>query len=161
MNCPACTKEVQSEWVACPFCGVRLNSVCPCGNSLNPTWKVCPNCGRSVADSEQPSGISSSRSGVEIPVERCFRIYLAARNAFFRVFEDAFERLANAGATSEMLESLSQQRLQAKLASAIEKLYESYTAEPEIAALAVVLDNRITAMVSLSSWPVWRKPLVL
>jgi hypothetical protein len=37
-----------------------------------------------------------------------------------------------------MLESLSQQRLQARLASAIEKLYESYTAEPEMAALAIV-----------------------
>ena len=79
----------------------------------------------------------------EIPVERCFQIYVCGKNAFYGVFEDAFEKLANAGRPSEMLASVSQRQLEARLASAMKALQDSISPEPEFAGMnAPAVDQR-------------------
>ena len=129
MNCPACATELQEQWVACPLCGVRVHSECACGNKLDPSWKVCPVCTRPV-DQEAPA--NSQRGAIEIPAERCFSIYLAAHKAFFSVFDEPFQRLAKAGAASELLKLVSQQSLRSTLTNAISDLCASYLSQPEL-----------------------------
>src|SRR5687767_7817946 len=103
MNCPSCENDVQKQWVACPFCAARLPQLhCECGEELAATWKACPHCGRPVGDH---AGVirsaSSAPTATELPVIRCFQIYVAAHDAFFGVFEDASERIAAAGTASQ------------------------------------------------------------
>lgn len=137
MQCPSCNREIQEHWVACPFCAARLGKVlCECGGDLDPAWKACPQCGRAALPAE-PSPTGGNRAAVvtEVSLERCFKIYLAAQRSFFAVFEDAFEQLANASGASEMLASVSQRQLEARLAEAIQNLCKSISAEAEISVL--------------------------
>ncbi len=47
--CPSCQKEVDSEFVFCPYCAARLHAVCPeCGKPTEENWKVCPHCGKKL-----------------------------------------------------------------------------------------------------------------
>lgn len=134
MNCPACATELQEQWVACPLCGVRVNSECACGNKLDPSWKVCPVCTRPIGQ-EAPS--NSQRSAIKIQAERCFSIYLAAHRAFFSVFDEPYQRLAKAGGASELLKSVSQQSLRSTLTNAISDLCASYLSQPELHSSAI------------------------
>ena len=107
-------------------------------------WKACPHCGRRVGTTDSaPARISQGEQRAEIPVERCFQIYACAKNAFFGVFEDAFEKLASAGRASEILASVSQRQLEARLTSAMKALCDSISAEPEFAGMdAPTVDQR-------------------
>ena len=145
MNCSSCKNEVQEQWVACPFCAANLRKLlCECGKELNANWKACPHCGRGVATiAPTPAGVNQTTQRTEIPVERCFQIYACGKNAFYGVFEDAFEKLANAGRASEMLASVSQRQLEARLASAMKALCDSISSEPEFAGMnAPAVDQR-------------------
>jgi ABC-type transport system involved in multi-copper enzyme maturation permease subunit len=47
--CPSCQREVDSEFVFCPYCAARLHAVCPeCGKPAEENWKVCPHCGKKL-----------------------------------------------------------------------------------------------------------------
>jgi RNA polymerase subunit RPABC4/transcription elongation factor Spt4 len=49
--CPSCQKEVNSEFVFCPYCAARLQAVCPkCGKPTEENWKVCPHCGKKLKE---------------------------------------------------------------------------------------------------------------
>ncbi len=58
--CPYCSKFIQSDSAACPFCGVTepfTHGRCPvCRAPLQPGWIACPKCGRSLiaADTASP-----------------------------------------------------------------------------------------------------------
>jgi predicted amidophosphoribosyltransferase len=40
---------VESDFLACPFCGIQLRQPCPsCQRPLSPQWKTCPYCARPV-----------------------------------------------------------------------------------------------------------------
>lgn len=44
-HCPSCERGVESGMLACPWCGVSLDSSCSaCGRQLDVEWKVCPWC---------------------------------------------------------------------------------------------------------------------
>jgi len=44
-SCPSCERGVESGMVACPWCGVGLDSSCTgCDKQLDPEWRVCPWC---------------------------------------------------------------------------------------------------------------------
>ena len=108
--------------------------LCACGGELDPAWKVCPHCGKAALAAE-PSPAGGNRA--EVSSERCFKIYVDAQTAFFAVFEDAFEKLANASSASEMLASVSQRQLEARLGAAIQSLCESVASETEISGLRI------------------------
>ena len=44
--CPGCSRPVNADWLACPFCQTPLKVSCEkCGKKIDPTWKLCPFCG--------------------------------------------------------------------------------------------------------------------
>jgi type IV pilus assembly protein PilB len=44
-HCPSCERGVESGMLACPWCGVSLDSSCGgCGRQLDAEWKLCPWC---------------------------------------------------------------------------------------------------------------------
>jgi len=44
--CPACSKEIASDFSICPYCGLRLRPNCPsCGREVKPDFALCPHCG--------------------------------------------------------------------------------------------------------------------
>jgi type IV pilus assembly protein PilB len=44
-HCPSCERGVESGMLACPWCGVALDSSCAgCGRQLDPEWRLCPWC---------------------------------------------------------------------------------------------------------------------
>jgi len=43
MHCPACKKEINDEYKACPYCGTALQCG-HCGKRTQGDWKVCPYC---------------------------------------------------------------------------------------------------------------------
>jgi hypothetical protein len=48
--CPECAGRVESEWIACPACGRRLNHRCAdCGNIVGLDWALCAWCGHDLA----------------------------------------------------------------------------------------------------------------
>lgn len=45
-KCPSCSGTIQSSYVACPYCGIKLENNCKsCGKHVEPGWKACPFCG--------------------------------------------------------------------------------------------------------------------
>ncbi|MCU0852856.1 MAG: zinc ribbon domain-containing protein [Thermoplasmata archaeon] len=48
-KCTACGREVQADFVACPFCGNSLKAKCPsCGKQVQPEFVACPYCGKAL-----------------------------------------------------------------------------------------------------------------
>jgi len=45
-SCPACERIVESDMIACPWCGTNLDRghCSNCSRSLEPDWKLCPYC---------------------------------------------------------------------------------------------------------------------
>jgi type IV pilus assembly protein PilB len=44
-HCPSCERGVENGMLACPWCGVSLDSSCGgCGRQLDQEWKLCPWC---------------------------------------------------------------------------------------------------------------------
>jgi len=49
MKCSACGRDVQADFVACPFCGKALKAKCPsCGKQVQPEFVACPYCGKAL-----------------------------------------------------------------------------------------------------------------
>jgi predicted transcriptional regulator len=49
-KCPECNKDIQSDWLACPFCGNKVGKTCPeCNKAVELTWKVCPFCAKNLS----------------------------------------------------------------------------------------------------------------
>jgi DNA-directed RNA polymerase subunit RPC12/RpoP len=47
--CPACGRQISSEYLVCPYCGKRLREKCPsCGKDVAGDFIVCPYCGISL-----------------------------------------------------------------------------------------------------------------
>jgi RNA polymerase subunit RPABC4/transcription elongation factor Spt4 len=48
--CPACSRHVQPDWLACPTCHTRLKKKCEhCGKTLDLPWDLCPYCEKTVS----------------------------------------------------------------------------------------------------------------
>jgi len=44
--CPYCGREIQADFVVCPFCGKSTKSMCPkCGKQVQKDFVACPYCG--------------------------------------------------------------------------------------------------------------------
>ncbi|MFH1085582.1 MAG: zinc ribbon domain-containing protein [Chloroflexota bacterium] len=44
--CPECQRQVEPDFVVCPYCHHQLHLRCVgCGRLLQPAWDVCPYCG--------------------------------------------------------------------------------------------------------------------
>jgi len=45
-SCPACERQVETDMVACPWCGANLDRghCSNCSRTLEPEWKICPYC---------------------------------------------------------------------------------------------------------------------
>ncbi|UCC39030.1 MAG: zinc-ribbon domain-containing protein [Candidatus Aminicenantes bacterium] len=51
--CPSCRKPVDSNFVFCPDCGARMQTVCPkCKKPVESDWRICPHCGEKLTNSE-------------------------------------------------------------------------------------------------------------
>ena len=49
IRCPGCAGSIQSSYVACPHCGIKLDKSCNnCGKHVEPGWKACPYCGTTL-----------------------------------------------------------------------------------------------------------------
>lgn len=46
VQCPKCSKEVESDFAFCPHCEAKFNPVCECTAVLKSEWKLCPHCGK-------------------------------------------------------------------------------------------------------------------
>lgn len=62
-GCPSCASPIQSSWVFCKACGVKLNApasgqageFCPrCGSKSDPTWLNCARCGEDLGRVKAP-----------------------------------------------------------------------------------------------------------
>lgn len=43
--CPACSRRVNPDWLACPSCHTRLKKKCEnCGKVIDLPWNLCPYC---------------------------------------------------------------------------------------------------------------------
>ncbi|MEM7798881.1 MAG: zinc ribbon domain-containing protein [Chloroflexota bacterium] len=44
-KCPGCSRVVQDDWQACPYCHVRLKVPCVnCSRLIDEQWSICPYC---------------------------------------------------------------------------------------------------------------------
>lgn len=44
--CPYCGRQVQADFVVCPFCGKSMKNACPkCGKQVQNDYVACPYCG--------------------------------------------------------------------------------------------------------------------
>ena len=67
MHCSKCSKEVQADWAACPWCGAaipKMPTCRKCGKELDAAWKSCPFCGE-VCHNEQEQSITIQDSVVK------------------------------------------------------------------------------------------------
>ncbi|HEV3233412.1 MAG: zinc ribbon domain-containing protein [Candidatus Dormiibacterota bacterium] len=47
--CPACGREIESDFVLCPYCQTRFAKRCPeCHKSVRLGWRLCPYCATSL-----------------------------------------------------------------------------------------------------------------
>jgi RNA polymerase subunit RPABC4/transcription elongation factor Spt4 len=47
--CPACGKQISSDYSVCPYCGRQLRAKCPsCQKDISGDFVVCPYCGTSL-----------------------------------------------------------------------------------------------------------------
>jgi type IV pilus assembly protein PilB len=62
-RCPACERKVESDMVACPWCGVTLDRghCSECARELDPDWRMCPWCRTPATEPAAPSGRSRDR----------------------------------------------------------------------------------------------------
>ncbi len=45
LNCPACHKPIEKEFLICPHCRKKLKHSCPkCDKPMNLSWTICPYC---------------------------------------------------------------------------------------------------------------------
>lgn len=48
--CPNCKREIQEDFIICPYCTTQLKHPCPsCGQPLQALWRACPYCTVPVA----------------------------------------------------------------------------------------------------------------
>ena len=53
--CPACGREIEKDFVLCPYCNTRFAKRCPsCRRAVRLGWTLCPYC----AESLEPSPVS-------------------------------------------------------------------------------------------------------
>ena len=45
--CPECKKEVDKDWILCPYCSIRLKCG-NCGTPIEINWKFCPKCSSTI-----------------------------------------------------------------------------------------------------------------
>lgn len=49
LNCPACHKPVEKDFLICPHCRKKLKNACSnCQKPLNLSWTICPYCKTNV-----------------------------------------------------------------------------------------------------------------
>ncbi|UCH89552.1 MAG: zinc ribbon domain-containing protein [Thermoplasmata archaeon] len=49
LKCPSCRKQVQNDWVVCPYCSEKLALKCAgCKAMVEISWKNCPYCARKI-----------------------------------------------------------------------------------------------------------------
>jgi len=45
--CPKCQRQVEADFILCPYCHEQLKLRClSCNRLLNPEWTICPYCGQ-------------------------------------------------------------------------------------------------------------------
>lgn len=53
-ECNNCGYPVESDYILCPNCHVRLKNMCPtCHKALDPQWQVCPYCATQIGGMQQ------------------------------------------------------------------------------------------------------------
>lgn len=51
--CTHCGREIQADFVACPFCGKSVRNTCPkCGKHVQSDFVACPYCGETLGRSK-------------------------------------------------------------------------------------------------------------
>jgi predicted transcriptional regulator/predicted RNA-binding Zn-ribbon protein involved in translation (DUF1610 family) len=49
IKCTSCKKDLDGNWIACPFCGEKVAQKCPgCRGRVEMSWKVCPHCAKKL-----------------------------------------------------------------------------------------------------------------
>jgi hypothetical protein len=47
--CPACGREIEKDFVLCPYCNTRFAKLCPsCHKSVRLGWTLCPYCAENL-----------------------------------------------------------------------------------------------------------------
>ena len=46
--CSRCGGEIPTEALGCPYCGLTVRRLCPCGSQLRRGWRFCPLCLRVI-----------------------------------------------------------------------------------------------------------------
>ncbi len=79
-GCPSCTAPIQSTWVFCKSCGVKLNApakdtgeeYCPrCGSKSDPTWLNCARCGEDLGRVKAPRHTAMASAPGKSPLTHC------------------------------------------------------------------------------------------
>jgi formylglycine-generating enzyme required for sulfatase activity len=79
-GCPSCTAPIQSTWVFCKSCGVKLNApatetgeeYCPrCGSKSDPTWLNCARCGEDLGRVKAPRHTALASGPDRSPLTHC------------------------------------------------------------------------------------------
>lgn len=86
LSCPACSRAVKEDYVACPACQTQLKTPCrTCANPLSNSWRNCPYCAeRTPAFAPVPlSEPLREREQVSVPAAAITRQPLPAVDAEF------------------------------------------------------------------------------
>ena len=79
-GCPSCAAPIQSTWVFCKSCGVKLNApatdtgeeYCPrCGSKSDPTWLNCARCGEDLGRVKAPRHTAIASAPGKSPLTHC------------------------------------------------------------------------------------------
>jgi hypothetical protein len=61
--CPGCGKDIEIEFVLCPYCRTQFSRRCHgCGRALRLGWPVCPYCAEEVGTHALPSRVGRATS---------------------------------------------------------------------------------------------------
>jgi Flp pilus assembly protein TadD len=73
-NCPRCTRPVRTEFVFCPWCGVRRWPTCnTCHTIITTGWQYCPRCGAAIEQAQTVTparGVRASPADAESDPEK-------------------------------------------------------------------------------------------
>ena len=69
-NCEKCGKEMKDEWIVCPYCGKskKKNNCMNCGEEMQDEWSICPYCGTSVKPAVKKSSAAKKTEAAKVDV---------------------------------------------------------------------------------------------
>ena len=66
-QCPACQRDLDPQFSACPYCGETVKGLCAaCHQEIKTEWKVCPHCRTAITNGKSPDVTATDQGGTTV-----------------------------------------------------------------------------------------------